>query len=349
MKFSLKTIAALLGGDIEGNPEAEVNNIAKIQEAGVGDISFLANPKYERYLYATRATAVIVNRGFAPKQGVSTNLIRVENAYSAFSSLLDEYERLTNLQKIGIEQPCFVHESASIGENAYIGAFAYIAQGVKVGANCKIYPQVYIGENTQIGDNTVLHPGVRVYKGCEIGHHCTLHAGAVIGSDGFGYAPQPDGSYKSIPQIGNVSLGNHVDIGANTTIDRATTGSTKIEDGVKIDNLVMVAHNVQIGKNTGIAAQAGISGSTSVGEQGIIAGQVGIAGHLDIAPQVTIAAKAGILGSIKKSDITVMGAPAFDLKEYLRSYAVFKKLPTYRKKIEELERLVLSMQRKEGG
>ncbi len=338
MEFSVQQIANLLGARIEGDPTAKITAFAKIQEGFPGAISFLANPKYEEYIYSTQSTAVIVSQNFSPKSAVPATLLIVPDAYLAFSILLDEYNRLTQLQKTGREHPHYIAQSAQIGDNVYIGAFAYIGDGVKIGHNCKIYPQVFIGAYSEIGDNTILYPGVKIMQGCKLGHHCTVQAGAVIGSDGFGFAPQPDGSYKTIPQIGNVVLGNHVDIGANTTIDRATMGSTLIADGVKLDNLIMIAHNVEIGNNTVIAAQSGISGSTKIGSGCVIAGQVGIVGHIEIADGVKIGAQSGIMKSITEPGKNVMGSPAIDLKDNLRSIAIYQKLPELRKKIEELER-----------
>ncbi len=345
MEFTVQEIAALTGGEVQGETSDKINTIGKIQEAGKGAISFLANPKYEKYLYTTQATAVMVGRDFEPAQTVPAVLVRVDDPYTAFSLLLSEYDRLTSLQKTGLEQPCFIDSSASVGEAAYVGAFAYIAAGAKIGKNCKIYPQVYIGENVQIGENCVLYPGVKVYRNCVIGNYCTLQAGAVIGSQGFGYAPQADGSYKTIPQVGNVVLADHVDVGANTTIDCATTGSTVVGTGVKLDNLIQIAHNVQIGKNTGIAAQAGVSGSTVVGEQCIIAGQVGVVGHLTVPDRTVIAAQSGVLNAPKNAGTTIMGSPSFDIKDHLKSYAVYKKLPDYKRKIEELEREITSIKK----
>ncbi|MDW7693637.1 UDP-3-O-(3-hydroxymyristoyl)glucosamine N-acyltransferase [Flammeovirgaceae bacterium SG7u.111] len=341
MEFSIQEVAGLLNGQIEGDSSAKVRTVAKIQEAESGSISFLANLKYEKFLYETKASAVIVSKDFEAKKEYLTTLIRVDDAYSAFSALLEEYQRLASLANIGIEDPHFRHESSTIGENIYLGAFAYIGANAKIGNNCKIYPHVYIGQGVTIGDNTIIYPGAKIMQDTVIGNYCTVKPGAVIGSDGFGFAPQADGTYKAVPQIGNVVLNDHVSIGANTTIDCATTGSTVIEDGVKIDNLVQVAHNAKVGSNTVVAGQTGISGSTEVGKNCRIAGQVGFVGHISIADNTTIGAQSGIMKSIEEPNSTVFGSPALELKEYMRSFAVYKKLPEFRKKIEALERSLL--------
>ncbi len=341
MEFTVEQIANLLGARIQGDAKSKINSFAKIQEGRSGAISFLANPKYEEYIYSTQASAVIVSENFVPRQEIKATLIIVADAYLAFSVLLEEYARVLKLHKSGREEPCFVAESSLIGENTYIGAFAYIAENTKIGNNTKIYPHVYIGANVEIGENCILYPGVKIMQGCKIGSYCTFQPGVVIGSDGFGFAPQSDGTYKPIPQIGNVIIGNHVDIGANTTIDRATMGSTVIADGVKLDNLIMLAHNVEIGSNTAIAAQTGISGSTKVGQNCVIAGQVGIVGHIEIANGVKIGAQSGIMKGVSEEGKNLMGSPATDLKSHLRSIVVYQKLPELQKRIEELEKRVL--------
>lgn len=337
MEFSLGEIAHLLGGEVEGDHQAKVNTVARIQEGKPGSISFLANEKYEPYIYSTDSTAVLVSRSFAPRKGLKTSLIRVDDPYVSLSVLLQAYERMTRLDKQGREAPCFVAESAKLGEGHYVGAFAYIGEGAVIGNQVKIYPQAYIGDGVIIGDHTVIYPGVKIYHGSKIGSHCTIHAGSVIGSDGFGFAPSEDGSYKTVPQVGHVEIGNHVDIGANTTVDRATLGATRIGDGVKLDNLVQIAHNVELGKNTVIAAQTGISGSTKIGAQCSIGGQVGFAGHLEIADGNQFGAQSGIGSSIKTPGQKLMGSPVLPLKDFYKSYVVYRKLPDLMRRIEKLE------------
>lgn len=340
MKFPLIQIAQLLSARIEGNADIEISNVAKIQEAQAGDIAFLANPKYEPYIYTTQASAVIVSKDFEPKQAISTTLLVVEDAYTAFSTLLLEYEKIINLPKKGIEQPCFISEKAILGENLYIGAFAYIGENAQIGNHTQIYPNVFIGENVKIGKNTIIYAGAKIYKNCVIGDNCVIHSGAVIGSDGFGFAPQADGSFKTIPQLGNVIIEDNVSIGANTTIDRATLGATIIKKGVKIDNLVQIAHNVIVGENTVIAAQTGIAGSTEVGANCMFGGQVGIAGHLKITNKVNIGAQSGLGTDITQENTNWQGSPAMDLKEFYRAYAVFKKLPEMYRKLAHIERQI---------
>ncbi|EMR00811.1 UDP-3-O-(3-hydroxymyristoyl)glucosamine N-acyltransferase [Cesiribacter andamanensis] len=343
MKFTVAQIAHLLGGTVEGSGEQEVHTLGKIEEAGPGSISFLANPKYEAHLYTTRATAVIVSRELELKKGVHTSLIRVEDPYSSFTRLLEEYHRMLSFQKTGTEDPCFMHQSVSHGEGLYRGAFSYIGAGSKLGKGVKIYPNAYIGENVVIGDNTIILAGAKIYPDTKIGSNCTIHAGAVVGSDGFGFAPQPDGSYKTIPQLGNVVLEDWVSIGANAAIDCATMGSTIIRKGVKIDNLVQVAHNVEIGENTVIAAQSGVAGSTKIGRSCILAGQVGVIGHLQIADKTTIAAQAGVGKSIKQEGKVLIGSPAFERDDYLKSYVVFKNLPDLDKRLKQLEEKIINL------
>ncbi|MFT5617367.1 MAG: UDP-3-O-[3-hydroxymyristoyl] glucosamine N-acyltransferase [Arenicella sp.] len=341
MELTIREIAHLLAGELEGDGDKKVNAIAKIEEAQEGSISFLSNPKYEPYIYNTHASAVIVNKDFEPKEKLTTSIIKVEDAYSAFTILLTEYQRMIQFQKKGIEQPSFVHQSATTGENIYVGAFAYLGENCTIGDNSKIYPNAYIGDNVKIGKNTIIHAGAKIYSNTIIGDYCVIQAGCVIGSDGFGFAPQTDGTYKTIPQVGNVVIENHVDIGANTVVDCATMGSTIIRSGVKLDNLIQIAHNVEIGKNTVIAAQSGISGSSKIGENCMIAGQVGIAGHLSIADKVKLAAQSGIGKSIEDENVAQMGSPAFGHKAYLKSSTVFRKLPELQKRIEELERKLI--------
>lgn len=342
MEFTIKQIAAMLGGAVKGNGDDKINMLAKIQDAKKGQIAFLSNPKYEQYIYTTNASAVIVKKDFQPKKEIQSSLILVDDPYSSFTRLLEEYHKLISFQKTGVEQPSFIGEQTTIGTNIYRGAFSYIGNNVKIGDNVKIYPHVFVGDDVVIGNNTILHPNVKLYAGTKVGNNCVIHSGTVIGSDGFGFAPQEDGSYKTIPQLGNVILEDNVAIGANTVIDCATLfgDSTIIRQGVKLDNLIQVAHNVEIGKNTVIAAQAGISGSSKIGENCILGGQVGVAGHLVIANNTGIGAQAGILKSIKDEGEKIIGAPAFDIKEFFKSYAVFKKLPDLNDRLRELENQV---------
>jgi UDP-3-O-[3-hydroxymyristoyl] glucosamine N-acyltransferase len=347
MEFTIDQIALMLGGEVKGNGSETVNMLAKIQEAKKGQITFLSNPKYEQYIYTTQASAVIVNKDFVPRKPLASNLILVEDAYISFTSLLEEYHKLMSFQKTGIEQPSYIGENVMTGENIYRGAFSYIGNNVRIGKNVKIYPHVFIGDDVTIGDNTILHPHVKLYAGSKIGSFCEIHAGTVVGSDGFGFAPQEDGSYKAIPQMGNVIIEDHVSIGANTVIDCATLAgdSTIIRQGVKLDNLIQVAHNVEIGKNTVMAAQSGISGSTKVGDNCVIAGQVGLAGHIVIASKTSIGAQAGILKSITKEGQQLIGAPAFDVKEFFRAYAVFKKLPDLNTRLRELQNRIQHLEK----
>lgn len=326
MEFTAKQLAEALEGEIIGNSEVKVHTIAKIEEGTAGAISFLANPKYTPYIYSTDSSIVIVNKDFHPEKAIKATLIKVDDAYQGFSKLLEAYnEYKTN--KSGIETPSYIAETASLGNAPYIGAFAYIGSNAKIGNNVKIYPQAYIGDNVQIKDNCTIFSGVKIYADTIIGNNCTIHAGTVIGSDGFGFAPQEDGSYKKVPQIGNVILEDNVEIGANTTIDCATMGSTIIKKGVKIDNLVQIAHNVEIGNDTVVAAQTGIAGSAKVGKQCMIGGQVGIAGHLSIADKVKIQAQSGIASNIKKEGEALQGSPAIPIMNFKKSYIYFKKLP----------------------
>lgn len=329
----------LLNGTVEGDDAVTVDKLAKIEEGTTGSLSFLANPKYEQFLYTTNASVVIVNNDQQLTAPVKATLIRVENAYSAFSVLLERYNTI-KLNKKGIEQPCFIHPSAQIGNDVYIGAFAYIGPGAKVGDNSKIYPNTYIADNVTIGKNVTLFAGVKIYFDCVLGDNVIIHAGAVIGSDGFGFAPNPDGSYNKISQIGNVVIEDDVEIGANTAVDRATMGSTVIHKGVKIDNLVQIAHNVEIGAHTVIAGQAGISGSTKIGKNAVIGGQVGISGHLDIANGTQLSAQTGINSSITEEGKAWGGTPYMPYKDYLRAHAKLRKLPDLDRKVYELEKLI---------
>ncbi|MBT1711594.1 UDP-3-O-(3-hydroxymyristoyl)glucosamine N-acyltransferase [Fulvivirgaceae bacterium PWU5] len=342
MEFTINQIAAMLSGEVRGDGQEKINMLAKIQDAKKGQLAFLSNPKYEQYIYTTQATAVIVKKDFVPRKEVSSSLILVDDPYSSFTALLEEYHKMVSFQKTGIEQPSYVGEGTTIGQNIYRGAFSYIGSGVRIGDNVKIHPHAYIGDNAVIGNDTIIHPGVKIYADTRIGNNCVIHAGTVIGSDGFGFAPQENGTYKTIPQLGNVIIEDNVSIGANTVIDCATMfgDATLIRQGVKLDNLIQIAHNVEIGKNTVIAAQAGISGSTKIGENCIFAGQVGIAGHLVIANNTGIGAQAGIPKSITEEGQRLIGYPAIDLKEYFRSYAVFKRLPDLNNRLRDLEKKV---------
>lgn len=343
MEFTIEQIATLLKGIIKGESSLKVSRLEKIQEATKGSISFLANPKYESHIYTTQATAVIVNKSFVPQQVISTTLIQVDDAYLAFTNLLEEYHKITTFSKKGVEEPSYISEDSTTGENIYRGAFSYIGANSHLGHNVKVYPHVFIGDNVSIGDNTIIYPGVKIYAHTKIGNHCTIHAGAVIGSDGFGFAPQQDGSYKTIPQIGNVVIEDHVSIGANTTIDCATLGSTYIKQGVKLDNLIQIGHNVEIGKHTVIAAQSGVSGSSTIGDYCVIAGQVGIVGHIQIGHKSTIAAQSGVAKSYPGNNNVLLGSPAFDRKTYLRSYALFKNLSEMQERLKKLEEKILNL------
>src|SRR4051812_25212752 len=343
MEFTLDQIAGMLGGQVRGNGSQKINMLGKIQDAKEGQIAFLANPKYEQYIYTTKASAVIVQKDFQPKKEIQSSLVLVDDPYSSFTVLLEEYHKLISFQKSGIEQPSFIGDGTVVGKNIYRGAFSYIGTKVRIGDNAKIYPHVFVGDDVILGNNVILHPNVKLYAGTRIGNNCVIHSGTVIGSDGFGFAPQDDGSYKTIPQLGNVIIEDNVSIGANTVIDCATLygDSTIIRQGVKLDNLIQVAHNVEIGKNTVIAAQTGISGSSKVGENNMIGGQVGIAGHLVIANNTGIGAQAGIGKSIKEEGAKIIGSPAFDVKEFYKAYAVFKRLPDLNERLRELERKIL--------
>ncbi|WP_026464129.1 UDP-3-O-(3-hydroxymyristoyl)glucosamine N-acyltransferase [Adhaeribacter aquaticus] len=337
MEFTVGQIAELLGGLVEGNAAGKIRELAKIEDAQEGSLAFLSNLKYEPFLYTTGATAVIVAKSLELKQPVTTALIRVDDPYLSFTVLLEKYEEALASLKTGVEQPCFIGENSTIGENHYRGAFSYIGQNCTLGHNVKIYPQAYIGDNVRIGDNTTIFAGAKIYGKTVIGNKCTVHAGAVIGSPGFGFAPQKDGTYRDIPQTGNVVLEDNVNIGANTTIDCATLGSTIIHEGTKIDNLVQIAHNVEVGKHTVIASQTGISGSSKIGNYCTIAGQVGIVGHISIADKTIVGAQSGVSKNVTKSGTIIQGSPAFDYKQNLRALAVFRKLPDLEKQLFELK------------
>tara|TARA_R110002049_G_scaffold87533_2_gene221943 strand:- start:33977 stop:35005 length:1029 start_codon:yes stop_codon:yes gene_type:complete len=338
LKFTAQQIAGILDGDIEGNPDIEVYKLSKIEEGSEGSITFLANPKYNAYLYSTKASIAIVNKEFKPDSKISTTLIKVDDAYLAFSKIL-EYYNLVKLNKFGVEDPCFISKTATYGEGVYIGAFSYLAENVKIGRNVKIFPNTYIGDNVVIGDNTIIFSGAKIYSETHIGSDCVINSGVIIGADGFGFAPSENGEYKKIPQIGNVIIEDYVDIGAATTIDRATMGSTIIRSGVKLDNHIQIAHNVEIGKNTVIASQTGIAGSSKIGENCMIGGQVGIVGHITIGNNVKIQAQSGIGRNIKDNE-TLQGSPAFALSDYNKSYVHFKNLPKIINDINDLEKKI---------
>ena len=337
MEFSAQQIAQLLDGDVEGNPLVKVSHLSKIEEGSTGSLSFLANPKYTNYLYSTKASIVIVNNDFVPEQSYSCTLIRVADAYTAFARLLDIYNDLIS-KKSGISERAYISETATIGNNVYVGEFASIGSDTHIGDNVRIFPNTVIGDNVIIQEGTNLFAGVQIYSGTQIGKYCVIHAGAVIGADGFGFAPQNGNAYKKVAQTGNVVIEDNVEIGANTTIDRATLGSTFIGSGVKLDNLIQIAHNVSIGKNTVIASQTGVSGSTKIGENCMIGGQVGITGHLTIANNVKIAAQSGISHDIKEDGAIVMGSPAMEISKYKKVLVHFKNLNKLADRIEKLEK-----------
>lgn len=336
MHFTAGQIADFLRGEVEGDPDAAVADVSKIEEGRPGTLAFLANPKYEKHLYTTGASVVLVNRGFKPSRPVACTLVRVDDAYQAIADLLVLREKMQPLPA-GIDERAWIDPSAKLGKSVYAGQFSVVSAGSVIGDGVLIYPQVYIGKDVIIGNNTVLYPGVKIYGGCKIGNDCRIHAGVVVGSDGFGFAPQSDRNYKKIPQVGNVVIEDHVEIGANTTIDRAMMGSTIIRRGVKLDNLIQIAHNVEIGENTVIAAQSGIAGSTRIGAGCMIGGQVGIIGHLRIADGVRIAAQSGVGVNVNEENAVIQGSPAFQYGKYQRSYVVFKKLPDIYRKLMQLE------------
>ena len=342
MEFTAQQIAAFLRGTVEGDPEVKVSNFSKIEEGKPGTLTFLANPKYEHHIYHTEASIVLVNQDFTPTEPIHTTLIRVENAYTALAQLLNMVEQAKS-KKSGVDSTAFIAPSASVGEDCYIGNMAYIGERVKLGNNCQVYPFAYIGDNVEIGDNTILYPHVTVYHDCRIGQHCILHAGSVIGADGFGFAPEGE-QYKKIPQLGNVVIEDNVEIGANTTIDRAVMDSTIIRQGVKLDNLIQIAHNVEVGENTVMAAQVGIAGSVKVGKHCMFGGQVGLAGHIQIADDVTLGAQAGVISSVKEAT-TLLGAPAIQARNFMRSSAIFNRLPELYRTIGQLQREVETLKK----
>lgn len=349
MEFTAEQIAGILNGIVEGNPNAAVSGLSKIEEGVPGSLSFLANPKYEEYIYQTKSTICIVNKTFVKSKEVPTTLtlVRVEDAHACFAKLLEMYGQMTK-KKPGIEPQVFIDEKAILGENLYVGAFSYISAGAKIGDESSIYPNVFIGENVTIGKNCTIHPGVKIYFDCKIGDNCVIHAGVVIGADGFGFVPDEQGVFSKVPQIGNVIIEDNVEIGSNSTIDRATLGSTFIRKGVKIDNLVHIAHNVDVGENTAMAAQVGIAGSTKIGRSVMIGGQSGISGHISIADYTKIVAQSGIPGNVKKAE-TLMGSPGIPMEDFKKSYFGFRKLPYILTKLQELETKLKTLTKDQNG
>ena len=340
MQFNAAQIALLINGQLQGDATVTVDGFGKIEEARSGQLSFLANPKYEEFLYTTQASIIIINEAQELKAPIAATLIRVADAYSAFAILLAKYQELKTQQLVGIQQPSFIAPTAIVGDNIFVGAFTYIGENCRIGTNVKLFPGVILGNNVTIGDNSIIHAGVKIYFDCVVGKNVTIHAGTVIGSDGFGYAPQADGILKKVPQIGNVVIKDFVEIGANATIDRATMGSTIIHEGVKLDNLIQIAHNVEIGDHTVIAALTGISGSTKVGKYVMMGGQVGTAGHIQIADGSKIAGKSGITKSIREPNKSFNGNPATDFSSSLRIQALTRNLPDLEKRVKELEKMV---------
>lgn len=338
MEFSAEQISGILEGDIVGDNNQMVSGLSKIEEGKNGTLSFLANQKYEEYIYSTDASIVIVNRTFEPQKSLKSTctLIKVDDAYACFAKLLEVYNQAIEKQP-KIEKNAHISDSAKIGENVYIGAFAYISDNVTIGDNTHIYPNTFIGDNVNIGENGRIFSGVNVYRDTQIGNNCTLHSGVVLGADGFGFAPNSENNYQKVPQIGNVVIEDHVEIGANTTVDRATLGSTVIKKGVKLDNLVQVGHNVEVGDNTVIAAQTGIAGSAKLGKNMMVGGQVGIVGHISVADGTLIGAQSGVPKTIRKEGTTLLGSPAYDAEDYKKAYMGFRRLPQILNRLRELE------------
>lgn len=338
MIFTATQIAGILNGEIEGDETVEVSKLAKIEEGTKGSLTFLSNPKYTQYIYSTDASITIVDKTFEAESNIKTTLIRVDDAYKAFSQLL-EYYNMVKLNKSGIEQPCFISDTATYEEGIYLGAFSYMGENVKIGKNAKIFPNVYIGDNVTIADNVVVFAGAKIYSETIIGNNCVIHSGVIIGADGFGFTPNEKGEYTKVPQTGNVIIGDNVDVGAGTSIDRATLGSTVIHNGVKLDNQIQIAHNVEIGEHTAIAAQTGIAGSTKIGKHCLIGGQVGIVGHLTIGNNVRIQAQSGIGRNIKDGE-SIQGSPALGYSDYNKSYVHFKNLPKIVDRVYKLEKKI---------
>ena len=336
MEFSVEQIASFLHGEVIGDGSIKVSNLSKIDDGKPGTLSFLANSKYTHHIYETKASAVLVRRDFIPEQEVKTTLIKVDDPYACLALLLNMVDQATRPQKSGIEENVYIADSATLGEDVYVGAFAYIANNASIGSNTKIYPQAYIGDNVKIGTNCIIYPGVKIYHNCVIGNNVIIHAGTVIGSDGFGFAPQ-NGEYVKIAQIGNVIIEDNVEIGSNTSIDRATMGSTVVKRGAKLDNLIQVAHNVEIGESTVMAAQVGVAGSTKVGKHCMIGGQVGFAGHITIGDNVNIGAQSGIPNNVEAKS-NLLGYPAIPIKEFARQVVLVKRLPEINSSIKELKK-----------
>jgi len=341
MDFKAEVIAEFLQGEVDGDPKASVTDVSKIEEGRKGTLSFLANPKYEKYIYETRSSIVIVNKDFNPQKPVSTTLIRVKNAYESFAALLRLYEQ-SKPKKTGISPLSSIAESASLGKDCYVGEFTVVHENASIGDGVQLYPQVYIGDNVKIGEGSQIYPGVKIYEGCEIGKNCVIHSGAIVGADGFGFAPNQENNYEKVPQVGKVIMEDHVEVGANTTVDRATMGATILRKGVKLDNLVMIAHNVEVGENTVMAGQCGVAGSTQVGSNCMLGGQVGLSGHIRIANGVKIAAQSGLTKDIKKEDLIIQGSPPLDFAHYQRCYVVFKNLPDLKKQVDQMEKQLKS-------
>lgn len=337
MQFSASQIAALVGGTVEGNSEVTVSTFAKIEEGHEGAISFLANPKYTHYIYTTGSSIVLVSNDFKPEEPIAATLIRVADPYATVAMLLEMVQKMTATLPTGVEQPCHVAEGVELPSDVYVGAFAYIGKGVHLGQRVKIFPQAFVGDNVTIGADTIIYPGVKIYHGCKIGERCVLHAGCVVGADGFGFAPRADGHYDKIPQMGNVEIADDVEIGANTTVDRATMGSTRIARGVKLDNLIQVAHNVEIGSNTVIASQTGVAGSTKIGSGCMIGGQVGFAGHIHVGDHVQIGAQSGIPNNVADGS-RLMGYPAVDARDFARQAVYIKNLGKLNDRVRALEK-----------
>lgn len=336
MVFTAGQIAGILEGELEGNPEIAVHKLAKIEEGEKGSLTFLANPKYTSHIYTTKASITIVNKDFVPEQKLDTTLIKVNDAYEAFSKVLEFYNQVKN-NKTGIEEPVFISDSATYGEGFYLGAFSYLGSNITIGENVKIYPNVYVGDNVKIADNVTIFAGAKVYSESIIGNNCVINSGVIIGADGFGFSPNKEGEFQKVPQTGNVILEDNVDVGAGTTIDRATLGSTILRRGVKLDNQIQIAHNVEIGEHTVIAAQTGIAGSTKIGKHCMIGGQVGIVGHITIGDNVKIQAQSGIGRNVQNNE-TLQGSPALNYGDYNKSYVYFKNLPKFSNRIDELEK-----------
>lgn len=338
MKFSAEQIAGLVEGELYGSKDISVSGLSKIEDGQPNTLTFLANAKYEEFIYTTKASIAIVSKTFTPTRELPSDLIliKVEDPYSCFAKLLKAYEAMHE-KTPKIEKNAFISESATVGKDVYIGANAYLGENVIIGNKAKIYPNAFIGDNVKIGEETVVHPNASIYHDCVIGKNCIIHAGAVIGADGFGFSPNEKGEFQKVPQIGNVILEDHVDIGANSTVDRATLGSTILRRGVKIDNLVQIAHNVEIDINSALAAQAGIAGSTKIGKNVLIGGQAGISGHIKVADGTRFAAQSGQANSVKKAGTTVMGSPAIDIDDFKKSYVGFRRLPMILKRLQDLE------------